>query len=97
MLSNTLITGPHLSGFGFVGHSVIVGKGKSSIGVDIGSIPVIVGFLFQAKQKRILKYMLNTFRVISNFLKNFTFPSGHTNTLTREKKLCLYLEKLVIL
>ena len=59
-----------------MGHNVIVGKGKSSIGVDMDSIPVIVGFLFQAKQKRILSCVLDTLCVISNFIKKITFPSG---------------------
>ena len=51
MWSNNLITGPHRSGFGFLGHSVIVGNVKVSIGLFMCSIPVTVGFSIHTKKK----------------------------------------------
>ena len=50
MWSNNLIAGPHRSGFGFFGHSVIVGNVKVSIGLFIESIPVTVGLSIHTRK-----------------------------------------------
>ena len=51
--SKSLIAAPHLSGLELFGHNVIVGKFKSSIGLDTDSIPVIVGFSSHASRELI--------------------------------------------
>ena len=47
--SKIFIVGPHLSGLLFSGHIVTVGKATFSIGYDIVSIIVIVGFSLHAE------------------------------------------------
>ena len=78
--SKIFIVGPHLSGLLFSGHIVTVGKATFSIGYDIVSIIVIVGFSLHAEmwEKMMKRLVFVKTNLKTYILQHFLFGDPHT-------------------